>query len=91
MQAIDHYRRTGKNPTMLSYREATVDEYRNASGHVKILTRQGTIANAKVNGKPQTWKTRNDVRVPLKYGMYEFFDAWVHDGKSDGVIVVVID
>lgn len=31
---------------------------------------------AKVNGKPQTWKTRpNDVRVPMKYGMYEHWQS----------------
>ena len=28
----------------------------------------------KINGKPKTWKTRpNQVKVPVKYGLYEYF------------------
>jgi hypothetical protein len=33
----------------------------------------GRFPRVKVNGKPQTWKTRpGHVRVPYKYGLYEY-------------------
>ena len=40
----------------------------------------GTPQRFKVNGKPQTWKTRpNEVRVPLKRGLYEYTAMTEHD------------
>jgi hypothetical protein len=33
----------------------------------------GHLLNVRVSGKPQTWKTRpNEVKVPFKYGLYEY-------------------
>lgn len=33
----------------------------------------GRLVEVKVNGKPQTWKRNpNKVRVPYKYGLYEY-------------------
>ena len=33
-----------------------------------------TPARARVNGKPQTWKTRpNEVKVPMKHGLRDTF------------------
>lgn len=36
--------------------------------------RFGEIAKCRRNGKTQTWKTRpNDFKIPVKYGLYEYF------------------
>ena len=33
----------------------------------------GSPSKCRVNGKPQTWKTRpNEVKVPVKRGLYDF-------------------
>lgn len=38
--------------------------------------------NVKINGAVKTWKTRpQDLRIPLKYGMYEYAYAEMKDGQ----------
>ena len=38
------------------------------------------VIRVKVNGKPKTWKRRpNDVLIPVKYGLYTYFDIWDND------------
>ncbi len=42
--------------------------------------RDGSLARFRVNGKVQTWKTRpNDIRVPLRHGLYEFWALENHN------------
>jgi len=81
-----HYDRS-KTPEPAEYRHLTFAEAVALRGgdHVQFVTRHGTVANAKVNGAPQTWKTRpGECRIPLKYGMYEFFNAWYRNGEPSG-------
>jgi hypothetical protein len=41
--------------------------------HKKRVNSDGSPYGVRVNGKVQTWKTRpNEVRVPVKRGMYEY-------------------
>jgi hypothetical protein len=58
-----------KTYVRLSLEECKALEYGDS---VSFLTRQGGIGTVKVNDTPKTWKTRKDVRVPLKYGLYEY-------------------
>lgn len=45
--------------------------------HVTAKNADGTPVQARVNGVPQTWKTRHEeVRVPMKHGMYDYFQMW---------------
>lgn len=40
--------------------------------HISATNADGTPQRFRVSGKPKTWKTRpNNVRVPIKRGMYE--------------------
>ncbi len=49
----------------------------------------------RVNGAPKTWKTRPDVELPVKYGMYECARAVSRDGEmvlpNGGRLLVPID
>lgn len=57
-----------------TYVRLTLDECKalKYGDSVQFLTRQNEVKSLKVNGTPKTWKTRKDVRVPLKYGLYEY-------------------
>jgi hypothetical protein len=52
----------------------TLDELKNIShSHVYIQGNCGCFLKVAINGKPQTWKTRpNQVKIPYKYGLYEY-------------------
>jgi hypothetical protein len=48
--------------------------------HVSNRNADGTPQRWKVNGKPQTWKTRpNEVRVPVKNGLRNYDQLWHWD------------
>ena len=53
----------------------TLDEAKRLSygDTVDFISTNGTLRHCKVNGKPQTWKRdANRIRVPVKYGLYEY-------------------
>lgn len=96
MILADGYARTKVAPTA-TYRRMTVYEAKRLTygAHVPFLANDGTARTCKVNGKPQTWKTRpGHVRVPLKYGMYECGDDFVQaetEGAPMGRLLVRVD
>ncbi len=48
--------------------------------HSIFKNADGTKQRYKVNGVPQVWVTRPDeVRVPLKHGLYHYCQLWHHD------------
>lgn len=54
-------------------RTMTLEEVKNASGHIHVLDKNEKVRQVKVNGAVKTWKTRpNDCKMPYKYGMYEY-------------------
>jgi hypothetical protein len=60
-----------------TFRRMTVAEAKQLkSGHVAtVMDFHGEARNVKVNGRPRTWKRKfPGVVVPLKYGLYEYFD-----------------
>ncbi len=65
-----------KAKTLTNGQRLTHKTQRNASGDLKTV---------KVNGNAKTWKTRpNAVRIPAKYGLYEFFQ--IGQGDTDKAI-----
>lgn len=91
-QVTDGYDRS-KHPRKVTVRYMTLDEAKNlrAGEHVYVLDRYNHLRTAKVNGKPKTWVTRpGNVRVPLKYGLYEFFHAEFVNGVSDNTLLVIV-
>lgn len=57
--------------------------------HVKMLDRAGQLRDVKVNGQPQTWKTRpEDVSVPFKYGYRDTFRMDAKECMESLVIVL---
>lgn len=54
-----------------------------AGDRVWFLAADGTARGVTVNGKPKLWKTRpGDVRIPLKYGMYQYSATVWKDGEQ---------
>lgn len=87
---VSGYSRTGRTSSVdlmdVRARYATLEELKALEGgrEVIVLDRNGRWRRAKVNGKPKTWKTRpGDVRVALKYGLYEYGYSDFNDGVYD--------
>jgi hypothetical protein len=64
------------------YRFLTLEEIQNYTrSYVSFIDKYGKVRDAKVNGAVKLWKTRpNDVRMPLKYGLREYFFVQFEDG-----------
>lgn len=46
----------------------------NTFTHITALKKDNSPLTVRRNGKTQLWKTRpNDFKVPVKYGLYEYF------------------
>lgn len=62
----------------------TVGSSLDASGRLRAINAPvpgDKVRKFKVNGTPKTWKTRpDDVKVPIKYGMYEYAYLGTVDG-----------
>jgi hypothetical protein len=61
-----------KNPEKVFYRVLSFDECKALTGHSYILDKHGHIARVNITSV-KTWKTRPDVEIHCKFGMYEFF------------------
>lgn len=58
---------------------------------IHVLDKNKQIRRVKVNGAPKTWKTRPmDVKVPYKYGMYEYGYLEFINGESYDPVPVVL-
>jgi len=66
------------------YRALTLDEMKNlvVGSRIPFIARGNVIKQIKVTSV-KTWKTRRDVHVGLKYGLYEFGYSELidHDGR----------
>lgn len=54
-------------------RDAINAKYRATFEHKVLKNADGTPLRCRVNGKCKTWKTRQDFRLPVKYGLRECF------------------
>jgi len=64
----------------MNLREAKSLVYGNHLYHKKWKNADGSPYKVKVNGKPQTWKTRpNEIRIPIKRGLYEYGHITEHE------------
>lgn len=82
--ATSRYDARLKLPPLRTYKYLTLAECKEirSGSHVLFVTRQGDVAQAKVTSV-KLWKTRpNDVRIGLKYGLYEYATAEFVDGES---------
>lgn len=58
---------------MMTLEQAKRLEYRDIIHSDIQKNADGSCQRWRVNGRPQTWKTRPDeIRVPIKYGMYVY-------------------
>lgn len=72
------------------YRYATNDEVRDATGTIEVVDRRGETRKVRINGMPKTWKRKpGDVRIPYKYGLYEYGYLGIEDGEPFGPRMVI--
>lgn len=73
-----------RKPETKRFRLMTLEEAKNISSGSTQYARDsmGKWKRVKINGQAKTWKTRpNDVRIPYKYGMYEYGYFEMFDGN----------
>ena len=64
-----------KYPEYLKYRSMTLEEAKALpyGDHIWFIGLDGKARQLKINGQPKTWKrSPGKVRIPVKYGMYEY-------------------
>lgn len=66
-------RRSDKSrvPETRQYQFLTIEECKSLRGHCDVVDKNGKIANVKITSV-KTWKTRRDVLVGWKFGLYEY-------------------
>lgn len=88
----DGYDRRKTKKRVASFRRMTIKEAKElTSGQsCKAQAHRDSVKDVKVNGKPKIWKrSPNRVKVPLKYGLYEYPTAWnILDTGEMNVLVV---
>jgi hypothetical protein len=64
---------TRKRGSTISLRPLTIEEVKGLDRGTTLwfLDLHGQARHIRVNGRVKTWKTRPDVEVPVKYGLYE--------------------
>ena len=68
---------------MITLTQAKQLQYGDYIHHVTTKNADGTPLRAKINGKPQTWKTRpNKIRLPCKHGLKNTFQLFEYDLKD---------
>lgn len=85
---VDGYDRR-RTPGTSRFRLMTVREAQllRVGERVPFLSNDGKARDVTVNGKPKTWKTRPaHVKVPLKYGMYEYAYAESYGDHLDAPV-----
>lgn len=58
-------------PEEKTYRFLTLAECKSLHGHCLVIDRNGKIVNVAITSV-KTWKTRSDVQVGWKFGLYEY-------------------
>jgi hypothetical protein len=86
---MKEYSGRGKNATCVevTYQRLTLDEVKALcqGQRVDFLSRQGTIKQVTITSV-KTWKTRADVHVGLKYGLYQYSYTEYQVNKESGHI-----
>jgi hypothetical protein len=81
------------HPQEVEYRFLTNEECRKLgdgwNNHVHILDRHGKIAQVKVTSV-KTWKTRDDIEVNCKFGLYEYFTVRMSNDSPNTELVALL-
>jgi hypothetical protein len=90
----DGYSRN-KNPEVREFRPMTPEEAKTVRGEMYFTGDRKTFRRCRTNGAARTWKTRPDVELPVKYGMYECARAVSRDGHmvlpNGGFLLVALE
>jgi hypothetical protein len=79
-----------KNPVMKVYRYLTLDECKRLSNHCQVIDKYGNIREVKITSV-KTWKTRPDVLVGWKYGLYEYGSELLKRDSDNRFFVVEVE
>lgn len=80
----DGYSRA-KNPETRTFRAMTPTEALSQSSEMYFTgPDRKSFRRCRVNGAPKTWKTRENVELPVKYGMYEAAHATSIGSRETG-------
>lgn len=77
-------------PEKKMYRYLTVEECKSLHGHADYIDRHGNIARVAITSV-KTWKTRPDVEVRCKFGLYEYFTVYLTPGRPNTELVVEVE
>jgi hypothetical protein len=79
-----------KNPTKKEYRFLTLEECKKLSSHAEAMDQHGRIARVAITSI-KTWKTRIDVLVGWKFGLYEYGKELITCDNDNRFFVASVD
>jgi hypothetical protein len=79
-----------KKPQMYEYEYLSYEECRALNNHAYILDQYLNIASVKITSV-KTWKTRDDVEIRCKYGMYEFFTVEISSSSPNTELIKLVE
>jgi hypothetical protein len=92
LSLIVHAPRSRKTNDTRLYRAMTLDEAKalKPGDQIQLVGLSGRVFTARINGQPQTWKRDpSRIRVPWKYGLYEYGAITERDIEYEMVVVEV--
>ena len=87
--AASRYDRSA-NPEKKQYRFLTLAECKSLSGHAETIDRHGRIADITITSV-KTWKTRPDVRIGWKFGLFEYGQETITRDEDNRFFVVEVN
>lgn len=88
MKASSRYDKS-KNPEVKEYRLLTLAECKALHGHALVLDRNGRVARVAITSV-KTWKTRPDVRIGWKFGLYEYGNDLITSDSDNTFFVMEV-
>lgn len=78
-----------KNQELKSWRYMTYEELKARPYHVNILDRHGDVAEVHIT-TIKTWKTRPQIEIHCKFGLYEYFTVTVYPDRQQQEFVIEV-
>jgi len=89
-EAVSRYDRHA-NPEKKCYRFLTLNECKalDSGNHAQILDQFGRVAEVKITSV-KTWKTRPDVQIGWKFGLYEYGKELITQDSDNRFLVTEV-
>ena len=77
-----------KNPELVECHYLNFQECKGLTGRVHVMDDKGKIAEVSITSK-KTWKTRPEIEIHWKFGLYEYGEETVYPDKQQAFFIAL--